>query len=112
VIRRVVNAYHTHKADVIVAEDQSGGDWLLTALRHVDQNTPFKKVHAMRRKFIRAQPVAMLMEQGRIHHADTAEEFERLEERELADMRAKLAAALVPAPPVLQGEAEEPMGHT
>jgi predicted phage terminase large subunit-like protein len=81
VIRRAVDAYHAHKADVVVAEDQSGGDWLLTALRHVDQNVPFKKIHAMRGKFIRAQPVAMLMEQGRIHHAGAAEEFERLEDQ-------------------------------
>ena len=35
----------------------------------------------MRGKFLRAQPVAMLMEQGRIHHAGTAEDFERLEDQ-------------------------------
>ena len=35
----------------------------------------------MRGKFLRAQPVAMLMEQGRIHHAGTGEDFERLEDQ-------------------------------
>jgi len=81
VMRRAVDAYRAHKADVLVFEDQSGGDWLVTALRHVDPNVPYKKVHAMRGKFLRAQPVAMLMEQGRIHHAGTAEDFERLEDQ-------------------------------
>ena len=81
VMRRAVAAYQTHSADVICFEDQSGGDWLVTALRHVDPGVPYKKVHAMRGKFLRAQPVAMLMEQGRIHHAGSAEDFERLEDQ-------------------------------
>jgi predicted phage terminase large subunit-like protein len=81
VMRRAVAAWQTHSADVICFEDQSGGDWLVTALRHVDPGVPYKKVHAMRGKFLRAQPVAMLMEQGRIHHAGSAEDFERLEDQ-------------------------------
>jgi phage terminase large subunit-like protein len=81
VMRRAVDAFRAYSADVVVFEDQSGGDWLTTALRHVDPNVPYKKIHAMRGKFIRAQPVAMLMEQGRIHHAGTAEDFERLEDQ-------------------------------
>ena len=80
-MRRAVDAWRAYSADCIVFEDQSGGDWLVTALRHVDPNVPYKKVHAMRGKYLRAQPVAMLMEQGRIHHAGTAEEFERLEDQ-------------------------------
>ena len=81
VMRRAVDAFHAHKADCIVFEDQSGGDWLVSALRHVDPNVPYKKVHAMRGKFLRAQPVAMLLEQGRIHHVGSAEDFERLEDQ-------------------------------
>ncbi len=81
VMRRAVDAWRAHSADCIVFEDQSGGDWLVTALRHVDANVPYKKVHAMRGKYLRAQPVAMLMEQKRIHHAGTADEFERLEDQ-------------------------------
>jgi phage terminase large subunit-like protein len=77
VMRRAVDAFHSYSADCVVFEDQSGGDWLVTALRHVDGNVPYKKVHATRGKFLRAQPVAMLMEQGRIHHAGTAEDFEQ-----------------------------------
>lgn len=81
VIRRAVDAYRTHSADVLVFEDQSGGDWLATALRHVAQDIPFRKIHAMRGKYLRAQPVAMLYEQGRVHHAGTAEDFEQLEDQ-------------------------------
>jgi len=81
VMRRAVDAWRTHGADCVVFEDQSGGDWLVAALRHVDPNVPYKKVHAMRGKYLRAQPVGMLMEQGRIHHAGTAEDFERLEDQ-------------------------------
>ena len=58
VMRRAVDAFHAHKADCVVFEDQSGGDWLVAALRHVDPNVPYKKVHAMRGKYLRAQPVA------------------------------------------------------
>jgi phage terminase large subunit-like protein len=81
VMRRAVDAYHVHKADSVVFESQSGGDWLVDALRHVDPGVPWKKVHAMRGKFLRAQPVAMLYEQGRVHHAGTGEDFERLEDQ-------------------------------
>jgi phage terminase large subunit-like protein len=81
VMRRAVAAWQTYSAHVIVFEDQSGGDWLVTALKRVDPGVPYKKVHAMRGKYLRAQPVAMLMEQGRIHHAGSAEDFEQLEDQ-------------------------------
>jgi phage terminase large subunit-like protein len=81
VMRRAVDAFRSYSADCVVFEDQSGGDWLVTALRHVDPNVPYKKVHAMRGKYLRAQPVGMLMEQGRIHHAGTAADFEQLEDQ-------------------------------
>lgn len=81
VMRRAVAAFYQWNADCVVAEDQSGGDYLLSALRHVDANVPFRKVHAHRGKYIRAQPVSLLMEQGRIHHVGAAEAFERLEDQ-------------------------------
>ena len=52
VMRRAVDAFRASRPNVIIFEDQSGGDWLVTALRHVDQNVPFKKIHAMRGKFL------------------------------------------------------------
>jgi hypothetical protein len=47
----------------------------------VDPNVPFRKVHAHRGKYLRAQPVSLLMEQGRIHHVGPPEPFERLEDQ-------------------------------
>jgi hypothetical protein len=45
-------------------------DLLFTAVRtaHVDDNVAFSGVHATRGKVVRAEPVAMLYEKGRIRH--------------------------------------------
>ena len=37
-------------------------------IRMVDMNVSYKAVHASRGKVVRAEPVAALYEQGRIHH--------------------------------------------
>ena len=37
-------------------------------LRMIDPNVPFAAVHASRGKVTRAEPVAALYEQGRVHH--------------------------------------------
>ena len=34
----------------------------------IDKAVPFKSVHASRGKYVRAEPVSALYEQGRIHH--------------------------------------------
>ena len=39
-----------------------------TMLRTVDPNVPFAAVHASHGKVARAEPVAALYEQGRVHH--------------------------------------------
>jgi len=57
-----------HKADRIVAEVNNGGDMVEATIRMVDPNVSYNKVHASRGKVIRAEPVAALYEQGRIHH--------------------------------------------
>ena len=63
-----VAAYHTHKADVIVAEANQGGDLVSTLIRTVDDRVPIKMVRASRGKRTRAEPVAALYEQGKVHH--------------------------------------------
>jgi len=63
-----VAAYHANKADRIVAEANQGGDMVSHTLRTVDPNVPIKLVHASKGKRTRAEPVAALYEQGRIHH--------------------------------------------
>lgn len=64
----VRQAYHDFRADCIVAEVNNGGDMVESVIRAADPNIPVKKVHATRGKVRRAEPVAMLYEQGRVHH--------------------------------------------
>jgi phage terminase large subunit-like protein len=66
--RVAVEAYRELKADRIVAEVNNGGDMVESVIRTVDRNVPVRQVHATRGKAIRAEPVAALYEQGRIHH--------------------------------------------
>jgi phage terminase large subunit-like protein len=67
---RVVELYHAHAADRIVAEVNQGGDLVATMIQGVDQTVPVRSVRATRNKVARAEPVAALYEQGRIfHHA-------------------------------------------
>ncbi len=63
-----VQAYHDFAADRIVAETNFGGDMVEATLRSVDRRVPYKKLHASRGKLVRAEPVAALYEQGRVHH--------------------------------------------
>lgn len=71
-----VTAHHVHKADRIVAEANQGGDMITHTLRTIDANVPVKLVHASRGKRTRAEPVAALYEQGRVHHAGAFPELE------------------------------------
>jgi phage terminase large subunit-like protein len=66
--RIAITAYGVHLADRIVAEINNGGDMVEATLRTVDPNVPFSAVRAARGKVARAEPVAALYEQGRIHH--------------------------------------------
>jgi phage terminase large subunit-like protein len=64
----VVLAYHKYKADRIVLEANQGGDMVRHTIATVERNAPIKLVHASRGKRTRAEPVAALYEQGRVHH--------------------------------------------
>lgn len=66
--RQAVIAYHDYKADRIIAETNNGGDLVESVIRQVDRNCSYRKVTASRGKIIRAEPVAALYEQGRVHH--------------------------------------------
>lgn len=69
--RAVVTAYHRHKANLIVAEKNNGGEMVEAVIKQVDPNVPVKLVHASRGKATRAEPVAAIAEQGRDHHVGT-----------------------------------------
>jgi phage terminase large subunit-like protein len=66
--RAAVAACATHRADRIVAETNNGGEMVEATLRMVDANVPYGAVRASRGKIARAEPVAALYEQGRVHH--------------------------------------------
>ncbi len=63
-----IAAYKARGASRIVGEVNNGGDLVESNLRAVDPNVSFRAVRASRGKFIRAEPVAALYEQGRVHH--------------------------------------------
>jgi phage terminase large subunit-like protein len=66
--RVAIAACHTHQADRIVAEVNNGGEMVEATLRMVDASAPFRAIRAARGKAARAEPVAALYEQGRVHH--------------------------------------------
>jgi predicted phage terminase large subunit-like protein len=66
--RVAIAAAAAHQADRIVAEVNNGGEMVEATLRTIDSNLAFRAVHAARGKVARAEPVAALYEQGRVHH--------------------------------------------
>ena len=72
----VVKAYHTWKADRIIGEVNNGGDLIETTLRTIDPNVSYRKVTATRGKTIRAEPIAALYEQGKVHHVGALSDLE------------------------------------
>lgn len=74
--RRAIAAYREHHADRIVAEINQGGDMVEATLRMIDPSVPFAAVRASRGKVVRAEPVAALYEQGRVHHVGTFPQLE------------------------------------
>jgi predicted phage terminase large subunit-like protein len=74
--RAVVRAFRRFEADRIVAEINQGGELVETVIRQVDARVPVRSVRAMRGKWLRAEPVAALYEQGRVAHVGTFPELE------------------------------------
>jgi len=71
-----VQAYHRYKADRIVAETNNGGEMVELTIRTVDDTVSYRGVHASRGKRTRAEPVAALYEQSRVHHVGALPELE------------------------------------
>jgi hypothetical protein len=66
-----VTAYHRHKANLIVAEANNGGEMVAQVIKQVDASVPVELVHASRGKAVRAEPIAAIYEQARAHHVGT-----------------------------------------
>ena len=75
--RRTAQAYNDHKADMVVAEVNNGGDYIGEYMKLIGGNLPYTAVHASRGKFTRAEPIALLYSQGRVHHVGS---FPKLED--------------------------------
>jgi len=79
---KAASLYEVWMADLIVVEVNQGGDMVKEMLAQVDDTLPVKGVIARRTKGRRAEPVAMLYEQGRVKHVggfpDLEDEMNRM----------------------------------
>jgi predicted phage terminase large subunit-like protein len=70
--RVAVTAFERHAADCIVAEINFGGSMVEAVVRaaaaEAKLHIRYKEVRASRGKIVRAEPVATLYEQGKVHH--------------------------------------------
>jgi phage terminase large subunit-like protein len=73
----------TWSASVLVVEDNGGKDWIESVLKTVwrerrpgDGSPPLRRVNASQGKRLRAQPIAMRYEQGRVSHVGSFPELE------------------------------------
>lgn len=69
--RAGVTAYHKYGADSLIAEDNNGGEMVSVTIGTIPGAPPVRRIHASRGKHTRAQPIAMLYEQGKVHHVGT-----------------------------------------
>jgi phage terminase large subunit-like protein len=74
--QKAVEAYHHYGAGLIVGEVNNGGDLVESTLRAVDAQVNYRSVCATRGKYMRAEPVAALYEQGLVHHVGLWPELE------------------------------------
>lgn len=85
--RRVVQAYEEFKADRIVVETNFGGQMAIANIANAanyrgyqwpidGERGPIREVKASRGKVVRAEPIAAMYEQGRVHHVGEHEQLE------------------------------------
>ena len=68
--------YRDYEADAVVIETNQGGEMAEAVLREADPGLSVQPVRATRGKMLRAEPVALLYEQGRVKHAGLFRELE------------------------------------
>ena len=73
---RAASTYRMFEADCIVAEINQGGDMVKSVLYDADPGVPVRCVRAARGKKTRAEPISVLYEAGRVHHAGAFPELE------------------------------------
>jgi len=67
--RKAIALWRRLCADALVAEVNQGGDMVRAVIAEADPSVPVIAVRAQRGKWLRAEPVAALYEQGRVKHA-------------------------------------------
>lgn len=65
---RAVALWRHYQADCLVAEVNQGGDMVREVIAAADPAVPVKSVRASRGKYARAEPIALIYEQGRVRH--------------------------------------------
>lgn len=74
--KRVKDAYDDFQANLVVGEKNFGGDMVKHTITTVDPSMPYQDVSASRGKAVRAEPIAALYEQGRVHHVGVFPQLE------------------------------------
>jgi phage terminase large subunit-like protein len=65
---RAIALWRRLEADALVVEINQGGDMVRAVIGEADRSVPVVTVRATRGKWLRAEPVAALYEQGRVKH--------------------------------------------
>lgn len=68
--KAALRAFKEHHADRMIAEVNQGGDMVEAVIRQLSPDVSFRAVRAIHGKRHRAEPVAALYEQGKVHHCD------------------------------------------
>jgi phage terminase large subunit-like protein len=114
---QVVKTYKQQRADRVVGEVNNGGDLIEVIIRTKDPLIPYTKVHATRGKIKRAEPIAALAEQKRMHHVGFFPVLEDQMCEYVPNMKDQISpdhmdAMVWAATDLLEGEEEVELHHT
>ena len=70
--RAAAQAYYRWQADIVVGEQNNGGEMVEHVIRSIDETISYRGVHATRGKVTRAEPVSAIYQQGRAHHVGSS----------------------------------------
>lgn len=74
--REAIGLYKRLDADHVIGEVNNGGNLVEVNVRTVDKTVAYRAVRASRGKQTRAEPVASLYEQGKVHHVGALPKLE------------------------------------
>lgn len=74
--KRALDTLDGTKASAIKAESNQGGEMVRSVIKKVRPDAPVHLFRAFKSKVLRAEPVALLYEQGKVHHVGTLADAE------------------------------------